>query len=118
VVPGCAKSVSGAASKKLNGWFNAACFVSPGPFHYGNESRLDNSLEAPGMANWDMSVVKKFAIDKDGKLNLQFRAEFFNLFNRTQFGTPNTSIGNSSQGAIYGQLNLPRIAQFALRVTF
>ena len=118
VVAGCAKNISGAATKKLNGWFNPACFVSPGTYTYGNESRLDNSLEAPGMANWDLSVVKKFAIDKDGKLNLQFRAEFFNLFNRVQFGTPNTSIGNSSQGAIYSQLNLPRIAQFALRVTF
>jgi len=118
VVAGCKKNGSGPANTRKDMWFNPACFVSPGPFHYGNESRLDNSLEAPGMANWDLSVVKKFAIDKDGKLNLQFRAEFFNLFNRVQFGTPNTSIGNSSQGKIYGQLNQPRIAQFALRITF
>jgi hypothetical protein len=118
VVPGCSKKIGGAATQKLGEWFNTSCFVAPASYTFGNESRLDNSLEAPGVANWDMSVVKKFAIDKDGRVNLQFRAEFFNLFNRVQFGVPNTSVGNTNYGQTSSQQNLPRIAQFALRMNF
>ena len=55
------------------------------------------------------------------RLNLQFRAEAFNLFNRVQFGQPNTvccSTSNASFGVISSQLNLPRVVQFALRLEF
>ena len=133
VVPGCNKKTSGGADARLNNWFNAACFSDPGVNVYGNQPRNDPSLEAPGIANWDMSVVKKFPIDKDGRINFQFRAEFYNLFNRTQFGYPSTGISgyninpdgshtgvsdNPNVGRIFNQLNLPRIAQFALRLNF
>jgi hypothetical protein len=133
VLPGCNKKTSGSAVQRLNNWFNTACFTDPGVNVYGNEPRNDPSLEAPGMANWDLSIVKKFPITADGRLNLQFRAEFYNLFNRTQFGVPSTGISgynlnsdgsqtpvnvNSNIGRIFNQLNNPRIAQFALRVNF
>jgi hypothetical protein len=65
-----------------------------------------------------MSIVKKFPITPDGRVNLQFRAEFFNLFNRVQFGYPNTTFDSSSHGTISSQYNLPRLAQFALRIAF
>jgi hypothetical protein len=133
VVPGCNKKTKGGADSRLNNWFNAACFADPGVNVYGNQPRNDPSLEAPGIANWDMSIVKKFPIDKDGRINFQFRAEFYNLFNRTQFGYPSTGISgyninpdgshtgvsnNPNVGRIFNQLNLPRIAQFALRLNF
>jgi len=133
VVPGCNKKTSGGADARLNNWFNAACFADPGVNVYGNQPRNDPSLEAPGIANWDMSIVKKFPIDKDGRINFQFRAEFYNLFNRTQFGYPSTGISgynilpdgthqgvsnNPNVGRVFNQLNLPRIAQFALRLNF
>jgi hypothetical protein len=137
VVPGCNKKTSGGADSRLNNWFNQACFVDPGLDVYGNQPRNDPSLEAPGIANWDLSVVKKFPITSDGRLNFQFRAEFYNLFNRTQFGVPSTGISgsnfsvdstgaivqtpvntNPNVGRIFNQLNLPRIAQFALRINF
>ena len=127
VVPGCKKSIGGSATKRLGQWFNTACFTQAPAYTFGNEPRLDNSLEAPGIANWDMSIVKKFAIAREGKINMQFRSEFYNLFNRVQFGYPNTawapltSTGtqsNPSLGVISSQLNLPRIVQFALRINY
>jgi hypothetical protein len=118
-VAGCAKSIGGSATKKLSEWYNISCFTDPAPYTYGSESRLDSTLEAPGTANWDMSIVKKFPITADGRFNVQFRAEFFNLFNRVQFGYPNTTFdAPSGAAAISSQLNLPRITQFALRIAF
>ena len=49
-------------------------------------------------------------------MGLQFRTEFFNLFNRVQFGNPNVSAGNPSFGVISSQANTPRLVQFALRL--
>ena len=119
VVSGCKKAVGGSAIAKLNGWFNNACFVQASPYTFGNESRLDSTLTAPGVANWDMSLVKNFPVDKDGRFNVQFRSEFFNLFNRVQFGFPSTSIGSPSAGLVGPvQQNLPRLVQFGLRLSF
>jgi hypothetical protein len=56
-----------------------------------------------------------------GRFNLQFRAEAFNLLSRVQFGQPATvccSSSHASFGVISSQLNLPRAAQFALRLEF
>jgi hypothetical protein len=120
VVPGCAKSIGGSAVKKLAGWYNTACFTDSAPFVWGNESRNDSTLESPGVANWDMSIVKKFPITADGRFNLQFRTEFFNLFNRVQFGYPNDTFDAPTGAATVAPngANLPRTVQFALRVNF
>ena len=63
-------------------------------------------------------MVKKFPIDLDGRVNLDFRAEFFNLFNRVQLGYPGTTQGVSGFGVVSSQANNPRIVQFALRLSF
>lgn len=115
---GCAKSTSGGAVSRLNNWFNTACFTQEPAFTFGNEPRNDSELRAPGIAEWDTSLFKNFAVDKNGKVNVQFRAEVFNLFNRVQFGYPGTTQGTSNFGVINSQYNLPRILQFALRVNY
>jgi hypothetical protein len=66
-------------------------------------------------------IEKRFSEGGTEQINLQFRAEAFNLFNRVQFGQPNTvccSSSNASFGVINSQLNLPRVVQFALRLSF
>jgi hypothetical protein len=73
-------------------------------------------LRAAGIANWDFSVVKRTEITE--RLRLDFRTEFFNLFNRVQFADPNTSLGNPSFGIVTSALNLPRLVQFGLRLNF
>ncbi|MGB6688952.1 MAG: carboxypeptidase-like regulatory domain-containing protein [Terracidiphilus sp.] len=119
VVPGCNKTIGGSAVKKLNEWFNTSCFTESPPYVWGNESRNDSTLEAPGLANWDLSIVKKFPISPEGRVNLQFRSEFYNLFNRVQFGYPNTQFDATSGAAqITSQSNLPRVMQFALRINY
>jgi hypothetical protein len=118
VVPGCDASTSGSATSRLSDWFDTSCFVQPAPFTYGDESRNDPHLRAPGIANWDFSVFKSFPIAPEGRANLQFRAEFFNIFNRVQFGYPGQAIGSSSAGVVSTQQNLPRLVQFALRLSF
>jgi hypothetical protein len=121
VAAGCAKGYSGAIYDRLGGngaktYFNPACFTTPANFTYGNEPRADNDLRTPGTHNWDMSLFKDFPLKEGVALN--FRAEAFNLFNRVQFGSPNTSLGNSQFGWIIRQQNNPRLLQFAGRITF
>ena len=85
-------------------------------FQYGNESRTDNTLRGPGQANWDMSLYKDIPINENMKFNL--RVEAFNLFNRVQFGNPNTSVGNALFGNITTQINNPRAFQLSGRFLF
>ncbi len=118
VVGGCHKSASGDAQSRLNSWFNTSCFTQPPAYTFGNESREDSSLRAAGVANWDFSAYKIFPFTREGTANLQFRAEFFNLFNRVQFGYPGQTQGTSSFGVVNSQSNLPRVVQFALRLGF
>ena len=118
VLAGCNQSISGSITSKLNRYFNTSCFVQPAPFTFGDESRTDSNLRSPGVANWDFSAFKSFAIAPEGKATLQFRAEFFNIFNRVQFGYPGQALGSSSFGQITTQQNLPRLVQFALRASF
>ena len=118
VVAGCNSSISGSTQTKLNDYFNTSCFTQPAPYTFGDESRTDPNLRAPGIANWDFSAFKSFPIAPEGRATLQFRAEFFNIFNRVQFGYPGQSLGSSSFGVISNQVNTPRLVQFALRLSF
>jgi hypothetical protein len=61
-------------------------------------------------------VFKHFALTES--LRLQLRAEFFNLFNTPQFGTPAGSFGTANFGVVSVQDNDPRDIQFALRLSF
>ncbi len=118
VVPGCAKQINGAATSRLNEWFNTSCFTQPAAFTFGNESRNDGQLRAPGVADWDTSAFKNFSLDAEGKRVVQFRVESFNVFNRVQFGYPGTTLEVSTFGVVNQQYNLPRIVQFALRINY
>ena len=115
---GCSKTIGGAATKKLSEWFNTSCFTQPAAFTFGDEPRNDPQMEAPGVADWDFSLVKAFPVDSAGRFNVQFRAEFFNLFNRVQFGVPGTVQGQAGFGIVNSQANLPRVVQFALRLDY
>jgi hypothetical protein len=117
-VPGCTRQTTGSAVSRLNQWFNTSCFVQPPAFTFGDESRLDPVIRAPGVADWDASAYKSFPVNHDGNINVQFRAEAFNLFNRVQFGYPGTTQGTSNFGVVTTQQNNPRLLQFSLRINF
>src|SRR5438445_5971674 len=120
IVSGCNKSAPSSGSAKLNEWFNTACFTSPADFTFGNESRTDANLRASGVNNWDFSLFKRTRFGPDEKIGLEFRTEFFNLFNRTQFAPPNTSVGSSTFGVVSSTAagTNPRLVQFGLKLIF
>jgi hypothetical protein len=122
VVPGADKRTHGPIQSRLGDqyskapYFNLNAFIAPGPFRFGNESRTDNSLRLPGIANYDLALFKDTHLSE--RIVLQLRVESFNLFNRVQFGGPNTAIGNSQAGRITTQANEPRELQLAGRINF
>jgi hypothetical protein len=105
----------------LSDWFNASCFSAPPSGELGNAPRTP--LSGPDFVNTDFSVIKHFALPREG-MRLDFRAEFFNLFNHPQFGSP----GGNGYGADFASpstfnvvnytVNNPRLIQFGLRLAF
>ena len=87
-----------------------------GRLRLGNEPRVDANLTSEGINNYDFATMKSTNISEQA--NLQFRAEFFNIFNRVQFGPPVAQQGSSNFGEILSQVNQPREIQFSLRVNF
>jgi hypothetical protein len=73
-------------------------------------------VRTAGIANYDFSLFKAIAVRE--RLNIQFRTEFFNIFNRVQFGPPGEVQGNTQFGIVSTQLNTPRLVQFALRMNY
>jgi hypothetical protein len=116
VIAGCDKSISGSAQSRLTKWFNTSCFAPPAAFTFGSESRLDPNLRSAGIANWDFALFKTTQIAE--RYSLQFRTEFFNVFNRVLFGQPGLTDGNPSFGVVSSQSNNPRLIQFALRFNY
>ncbi len=100
-------------------YFNPAAFLQPLPGTYGNAGR--NILQGPGLATTDVSLAKKFPLSE--RLNLQFRTEAFNIFNHTNFNTPNpvvyaTATGGPSPtaGVITSTSTTSRQIQFGLKL--
>lgn len=75
-------------------YFNPSAFIQPLPGTYGNAGR--NILQGPGLVETDLSLAKKFPLSE--RLNLLFRGEFFNVFNHTNFNTPNPVVFTSATG--------------------
>jgi hypothetical protein len=99
-----------------NTFFNLANVQLPtDPSHpFGNAGR--NSVRGLGFQQLDLGVHKSFALPVEN-MRLQFRAEFFNLFNHTNFTAPNTDRSSTAFGTIRGTY-APRQAQFALKLLF
>lgn len=121
-VASCGKANSGPIGDRLGGggtsqtYFNTSCFTIPANFTFGTEPRNDSNLRTPGTDNFDMSLYKEFPVRESMAFDL--RVEAFNLFNRVQFGSPNTTLGNSQFGWITAQFNNPRLLQLSGRFTF
>jgi hypothetical protein len=100
-------------------WYNPNAFSLPPAGTYGNLGR--GAFNGPGLAELDLSVFKNTAITE--RLGLQFRAEFFNAINHTNFGTPNATVFSngaisSSAGVITTTATTSRQIQFGLKLIF
>jgi hypothetical protein len=103
-----------AGAKTVSEWFNTACFATPTAEELGNAPRAYG--HGPGRTNVDLSFYKKFPIVE--MHTLEFRAEFFNILNHSQFGVPDSSLGDSAFGAISSTSQANRQIQFALKYLF
>lgn len=108
------------ANSHCKSYLNPASFAANAPGTYG--SIVKGSFSGPHYVDIDMSIARNFPIKE--RAALQFRAEYFNLLNHTNFGDPNTTLG-STFGQITGttpqngaNANDPRIAQFSLKLNF
>jgi hypothetical protein len=107
VAPGC-------PSLKVAG---LNCILADGSEVNANQHRQGsagrNSLQMPGLNNWDFTLLKDTRIKEN--LLVQFRAEFFNGWNHTQFGDADTGLGTTF-GKISSTRVNPREVQFALKL--
>lgn len=101
------------STNRLLYWFNPDSFRPVAPLTFGTSGR--DIISAPGFWNWDMSMFKSFPMGE--RVNLQFRAEFFNAFNQVRFNPPNMDSSSPFFGQIQGA-QPPRILQFSLRLQF
>jgi hypothetical protein len=104
-----------AAHHSQNQYINSACFVAPPIGQLGNSARVP--VTGPGFVNTDFSVIKQFLLPRK-EMGLNFRAEFFNLFNHTQYGLPVNDVSAAGFGSVNSTVNNPRLVQFALKLTF
>ncbi len=105
-----------------NEWFNPACYTLEPVGQFGNTGR--DTLVGPGLFNADVALLKDTKLTE--RFGLQFRAEFFNVFNHENFGIPVVNIF-SSTGAVnpsVGRITAsnpgttPRQIQFGLKLIF
>jgi hypothetical protein len=104
----------------LSEWFNTACFSQPASGELGNAPRA-LPVAGPDFVNTDFSIIKHF-VPREG-WRVDFRTEFFNLFNHPQFGAPGYQGSgadfNTPQFAVINYtVNNPRLIQFALKLAF
>jgi hypothetical protein len=108
-VPG--QSVRGPKTKAE--WFNTNAFAAPAAGHFGNAST--GTILGPGVVDFDMALYKNFKVWESAKF--QFRSEFFNVFNHTNFSGVSTGFGSGNFGQVTSALD-PRIIELSLRFEF
>ena len=114
VLLGAAKggAACGTAAPCVN-FLNPSSFGLNAAGTYGNVGK--GEFTGPNYIDWDMGLFKNFNLTE--RFKLQFRAEFFNTFNRANFLDPGTSVSAAGFGSIKSA-NAPRIGQLALKLNF
>ena len=116
-------------AKTVKQWFNPAAFSAPDSGTFGNVGR--DTLTGPGLSELDLSLAKSTTIHE--RLRAQFRAEFFNVLNHSNFTTPNPVVYSSgptpktptaeaavspTAGVISATATTSRQIQFGLKLLF
>jgi len=123
LVPGVSLIPPGGAT--IGEWINPAAFAVPANGTFGDAPR--DIARGPGAWQMDFGLGKRIALSE--RARLEFRSEFFNIFNRPQYGLPQATFNVPGFGNITQTVNTttpvspigagtPREIQFALRVAF
>ena len=108
----CTGTVS---NPNVNRWFDTSCFIDDLTVDsYGNTGI--NPLHTDGLQQLDSSLFKTFKITE--RTSVEFRADAFNTFNHPNFSAPNATVGDPSEGMIFGTSVDNRRMQFGLRLFF
>ena len=107
------RSILPVAERTIDRWFDLTAWGTPAQFTFGNSGR--GILVGPGSINVDFGLQREFPFAETRRV--QFRWEMFNAFNRANFTTPNSSIGNALAGSISGTAPA-RVMQLGLKLYF
>jgi hypothetical protein len=120
--PDCTGLTTSGFDQTIDHWIDPARYSIPSPdevvvsnFHFGNCSATPGP-RAPGISLWDMSLFKQIPVTETKQF--QFRVEAFNIWNKPQFGAPDTNVGHSSFGSISSLASPARQVQLALKFFF
>jgi len=121
VITGIPNPATPAAGVSKIGWFNGNMFIQQQAGFLGNAGR--NILLGPGLFDWDLSVNKDTRLPFLGEAGMvEFKADFFNILNRANFGLPSYGGGGTGVitqgGAIPGTVTDARDIQLALKIMF
>jgi hypothetical protein len=94
-------------------WFSPTSFSKPASGYFGNVG--NGTIRNPGTEDFNMALYKTFPFTE--RVHLQFRAEFFNVFNHSNPNSPNVTVGNNSIGEITGEKEA-REGEGSLKLTF
>lgn len=107
--------------RSINEWINPAAFAFVTGLGYGNAPR--NLGRGPALWQADLGLAKRISFEE--RMQIQFRSEIFNMFNRPQYGLPLADLSASTFGKIVSTVNTgpvgtgtPRQIQFALHLEF
>ena len=123
LVPGV--SIIPPGGSTIGQWFNPAAFVVPAQYAFGDTPR--DYARGPGAWQFDIGIGKHIPVTE--RVELEFRTEFFNMFNHPQYGLPVANISATNFGTINQTVNTttpvsavgtgtPREIQFSLRLAF
>lgn len=99
--------------KTVTQWFNTSAFAQPVQYSYGNAGR--DIIDGPSIKTVDFSLFKGFTVTED--VRIEFRTEFFNLFNHPNFDPPGTTFGTPTFGVVSSAGDSRQI-QFGLKLLF
>lgn len=106
---------SGSVESRLSAYFDPTAFVQPTA--YGDFGQLGrNIIVGPGQVNTDFSIIKFIPVTEHQRV--EFRSEFFNLFNNVNFENPVNVVSSANFGQIAAISTGPRVIQFALKYDF
>lgn len=116
------RTCSGVGAQTVTSWFDTSCFpiaalnaaAAAGTPRFGNAGR--NILDGPGLLTFDLGVYKTFKFTE--RYSLEFRSEFYNAFNHTNFSSVGNSVTNPSTVGLLTSAREPRDIQFALKLMF
>jgi Carboxypeptidase regulatory-like domain len=101
-------------SASCKNYLNPAAFALPTTGNFGNV--IKGSFRGPGYFDWDAGLMRNFPLVGEA-IRLEFRAEYFNLMNHTNFGAPVGAVSSAGFGSITNSSD-PRIGQLSAKFVF